>query len=126
MDFDFKGKKGFLLPMSGILALIIVTTLAMWYKQSVLQSFLANRLLDQRKSYLECKSLLPFLVGKLDELDSEKLGVEDKNFFQVENRSRSRWSISRSIWVDNKVRFTFNPAGKNGGAITLTVKYVRE
>lgn len=118
-------KKGFILPFTLILALLVLTTIGLWYRQVLLQSFLAKRLIEQRSLYLECRSLLPIMVRKLNEIETEELQRAQTDFFQVTSQKQLRWQVDRSAWVENKIRFTFRLVGEDIETLNMTVSYKR-
>jgi len=111
--------------MTVILGVIILTSLGLWYQQVVLQSFLAERLIEQRGLTIECRSLIPVLVDKLDQLEVVDLAQEQKNFLEIKESDRIRWRISRSKRVENKIRFTFWFKKESVETLNLTVFYNR-
>ncbi len=119
-------RRGFILPFTIILALVVLTSLGLWYQQVALQSFLASRLLQQRGLYVECRSLIPALKEKLDTLDTAELSSEDAGFLVVEVDQQPRWLVNRSIWVNDRVQFTFRRAGQGIEPLKLTVPYNRK
>ncbi len=124
IDHDDKRlANGFILPFTIVLALIVLTALALWYRQVILQSHLAERLVLQRALYIECKSLLPVLIEKLHELEDDELLKAQINFLEVKNENRFRWKIDRSQLIDSKIRFKFRIMGRNIESFDLTVPY---
>ncbi len=119
-------RDGFILPFSIILALMILTSLGLWYRQVILQSFLADRLLLQRSLYIECRSLMPALREKLNELDLQKLAQEENGFLTVEVNHHLRWRIDRSSWAGEHIQFTFNRIGRSEEPLTLVIPYQRQ
>ncbi len=119
-------RDGFILPFSIILALMILTSLGLWYRQVILQSFLADRLLLQRSLYIECRSLMPALKENLDELDLQKLAQAENRFLTVEVDHRVRWRIDRSPWAGQHIQFTFNRIGRSEEPLTLVIPYQRQ
>jgi hypothetical protein len=119
-------RAGFILPFSIILALMILTSLGLWYRQVVLQSFLADRLLLQRSLYIECRSLIPALKEKLHEADLQKLTQAADGFLTVELDHRQRWRIDRSAWTGEHIRLTFNRIGRSEEPLTLVIPYQRQ
>ncbi len=118
-------KDGFILPFSIILALVILTSLGLWYRQVILQSFLADRLLLQRSLYIECRSLIPALREKLNGLDVQKLTQEEYGFLTVEVDHRPRWRIDRLPWKDNRIRLAFTRIGRSEEPLKLVIPYQR-
>lgn len=119
-------KRGFILPFTIILALVVLTSLGLWYRQVALQGFLANRLLQQRSLYIECRSLIPALKEKLDTLDPAELNSEAADFLIVEVDQQPRWLVDRSVWADGRVQFTFRFAGQGHEPLKLIVPYDRK
>ncbi len=119
-------KKGFILPFSIILALVVLTSLGLWYRQVILQSFLADRLLLQRSLYIECRSLLPVLTEKLDGLSLSALESDEDKFLIVEVNHQKRWQVDRSAWVNDRVRFVFRRMGQNNEPLVLNIPYQRQ
>lgn len=119
-------RDGFILPFSIILALMILTSLGLWYRQVILQSFLADRLLLQRSLYIECRSLMPVLKEKLNGLDVQKLAQPENSFLTVEADLRPRWRIDRSSWAGEHIQFTFNRIGRSEEPVTLVIPYQRQ
>ncbi len=66
--FKRSSQRGFVLVFSIVLALIVLTSLGLWYQQIIIQGFLGERLIQQRSLYVECRSLLPVLIEELDKL----------------------------------------------------------
>ncbi|MCP4755170.1 MAG: hypothetical protein GY866_30200 [Proteobacteria bacterium] len=120
------GKPGYILPFSVILAAILLAMLGLWYRQVVLQSYLAERLLQQRALYIECRSLVPILIDELDKLDVDELIQKQEDFFKVKGTDRLRWKIDRSKWIDDKIRFTFKLRDQSIDSLNLTIHYTRE
>ncbi|PCI28969.1 MAG: hypothetical protein COB67_05135 [SAR324 cluster bacterium] len=114
---------GILFPFSVLITTILLATISLWYRQILLQSFIAERLLQQHTLYIECNSLLPILREKLRQQTTEELLQEDKDFFRVEVRHIARWSIERSALKNKQIRFTFHLLGQNIEALQLTVPY---
>ena len=114
---------GYILPLSWIVAIIILTSIGLWYQKITVQSFLAQRLIEQRGLFLECESLLPFLTEELEKLDHSELIKEKKDFIQIERPNRGAWTIDRSKWMDNKVQFIFRKDKEELQTIALTVFY---
>ncbi|MBT4264982.1 MAG: hypothetical protein HN580_06280 [Deltaproteobacteria bacterium] len=119
-------KGGFILPFSIILALVILTSLGLWYRQVILQSFLADRLLLQRSLYIECRSLIPALRKKLNGLDLQKLAQQEDGFLTVEIDHHPRWRIDRSPWTDERIQLTFSRIGRSEEPLTLVIPYQRK
>jgi len=117
--------KGFILPFSIMLALVVLTSLGLWYRQVILQSFLADRLLVQRSQYIECRSLIPILIEKLNGLDLQKLDQAQPEFLTVKIGHLSRWQIDRSALVDKHIRFIFKRVGLSEEPLILVVPYQR-
>lgn len=118
-------QRGFILPLTIILALVILTSLGLWYRQTVLQSFLAERLLKQRGGYIECRSLIPVLKARLDGLSLSQLHMDETDFLVVDLDHRPRWRIDRSAWTNNRVRFVFRRSGSEEEPLALIVPYNR-
>lgn len=118
--------RGFILPFTIVLALVVLTSLGLWYRQVALQGFLANRLLQQRSLYIECHSLIPVLKEKLDTLDLAELNSKDAGFLKVEVDQQPRWLVDRSVWADDRVQFTFRRAGQGHEPLKLIVPYNRK
>lgn len=119
-------RQGFVLPFSIILALVVLTSLGLWFRQVVLQGYLAERLLLQRSRYLECRSLLPALKERLDGLSLTDLNMNEEGFLQVDVDGRSRWRVDRSAWAEGRVRFYFRRAGGNDEPLVLMIPYERK
>lgn len=119
-------EKGFILPFSIILAFVVLSSLGLWYRQVILQGFLAEQLLHQRRLYSECRSLIPALNEKLNGLSHSALEIKEEDFMIVEVDHHLRWRIDRSAWIGNKVRFVFHKSGQNSEPIKLTIPYNRE
>ena len=118
-------KNGFILPFSIISALVILTSLGFWYRQTVMQGFLAKRLVQQRGAYIECRSLMPMLRERLDLVSAETLGNSENAFMLVDVNHQHRWRIDRSAWKNEKIRFRFHRAGQNDEPIELIIPYRR-
>lgn len=119
-------RRGFILPFSIILALVVLTSLGLWYRQVVLQGYLAERLLLQRSFYIECRSLMPVLLEKMDHLDPSTLEMDETEFMTVEVNQHLRWQIGRSALSNGRVRFDFRRAGRNDEPLVLTTPYERK
>ncbi len=116
---------GFVLPSVVILSLVVLTLTAIWYKQVTLQSYLAKRVIEQKARFLECKSLVPFLKEKLEELTSEDLLREQVDFITIGKGGQIRWKIAKSAWINNQVKFTFYSTNSSSESdkIVLTTYY---
>lgn len=119
-------RDGFILPFSIILALVILTSLGLWYRQVILQSFLADRLLFQRTLYIESRSLIPVLTEKLNELDLQKLAQKEEGFLTVEIDHLQRWQVDRSALLDERIQFIFRRVGRSDEPLTLVIPYQRK
>ncbi len=119
-------QRGFVLVFSIILALVILTSLGLWYQQIIIQGFLGERLIHQRSLYVECRSLLPILIDELDKSESVDLEERHEKFMNVSVKGQLRWVIDRSELVNNKIRFIFNPINIRGEALKLTIKYEKK
>ena len=118
--------RGYVLPIAVILGVIIMTTLGLWYQQVVLQSFLAERLIEQRGFTIECQSLIPILKERLDQLEDRELDQEKKDFMIVREDGRARWRIDRTKRIMNKIRFTFRPGDGGSDELKFTIFYERK
>ena len=118
-------RRGFILPFVIVLSLILLTAFSFWYKQTLLQSALAKRLLEQRAYYAECRSLLPYIKGKLDAVELERLKDEKIGFLTVKRNRESIWEIDRSAWRQGKIKLTFRRVGGSEDSIELIIKYDR-
>lgn len=118
-------KRGFILPFSIILALVVLSSLGLWYRQVTLQSFLADRLLLQRSLYVECRSLIPVLTEKLNGLSLTALKSAEKGFLAVEVGQQIRWQVDRSAWKNDRIRFVFNRTGQKYEPVVLIMPYHR-
>ena len=114
------------MPVTVIFGVIIMTSLGLWYQQIVLQSFLAERLIEQRALAIECRSLIPILIKKLDQLDVGELEEAKENFLEISENNSVRWRIDRSEHTANKIRFTFWLAKESEETLNLTVHYSRK
>ncbi|MFH2132998.1 MAG: hypothetical protein ABIK68_21645 [bacterium] len=119
-------KDGFILPFSIILALVVLTSLGLWYRQVILQSFLADRLLLLRGQYIECRSLIPVLTEKLNQLEMQRLSLPEDRFLMAEVDHQIRWQVDRSAWVDDRIRFAFKRVGRDEEPLLLIVPYHRK
>lgn len=115
---------GFVLPSVVVLSLVVLTLAAVWYRQITVQSYLAERVLEQKALLLECRSLLPYLKRRLEDLSRKEIVLEQSDFLVVRDGSAVRWRIDRSAWIDNRVKFAFSPV-RGGGPdrIVLTVRH---
>ncbi len=125
----FRGKpltSGFVLPSVIILSLVILTLTANWYRQVTVQSYLAERVIDQKALLSECKSLIPYLKMKLGELSSEEIIQEQPDFVILKDGQSIRWKIDRSAWINNKVKFSFFASNNiaRPDKIVLTTQYL--
>ncbi len=118
--------QGYVLPFVVVLSVIVLTSLGVWYRQVILQSFLSERLLSQRIDYNECKSLIPILRQMLDGLSQEELGTADESFYIINNQGEERWKISRSSWNGEKIEFRFQLLLEKREPIRLVVVYSRD
>ena len=116
-------EKGMVLPLVVILSLIILTSLGFWYRKTIVQSFLSERLIAQRIRYNECKSLIPVLRAKLGTISKDDLLHEDNNFLVVEVDGAEHWRVARSKILTDKVIFTFSAAKSSQEPIRLTLPY---
>ena len=119
--FESGLEKGFILPLVIIISLIIMTALGVWYRQVILQSFLSDRLIQQRAIFIECRSLLPILKEMAFHLTEEELKKEDEDFLLVEDQDELRWSISRSAITNHKLVFVFKPERHYAKPVRLTI-----
>lgn len=115
--------KGFVLPLVVVISLIIMTGLGVWYRQVILQSFLSERVIQQRTAFIECRSLFPLLRAKMDQLTSEELQQHDESFLVVKDGTMIRWTIYRSAVFNGKVVFDFKPDHHYTKPIRLTMGY---
>lgn len=122
---DIKDKEnivpGYILPLSWVAAVIILTSIGLWYQKITVQSFLAKRLIEQRGLFLECESLVPFLKDELKKLDHHQLIEEKESFLKIGRPNSEVWIIDRSKWMDDKIQFTFKLEGEEIQKIVLTV-----
>lgn len=109
-----------------ILALVVLTSLGLWYQQIIIQGFLGERLIQQRSMYVECRSLLPVLIEELGKTEPGGLNLSHESFMNISVKGKLRWRIDRSELINNKIRFTFNPMSAQGEPLTLTVKFEKE
>ncbi len=121
-----KSSKGFILPLSMILALVVLTSIGLWYRQIVVQSYLSERLIHQRSLYIECRSLLPVLIQKLDEKEEKDLLQAEEDFLNVEEQGNIRWKVDRSAAFGSKIRFTFKLTNSSMEPIRLTIPYSKQ
>ena len=112
-----------ILPLVVILSLIVLTSLGFWYRKAIVQSFLSERLIAQRIRYNECKSLMPILKHKLDDVAEDDLKHEDETFLTVSVAGKEQWQVGRSKLQSGKVTFTFTTAGSFQEPIRLTLPY---
>jgi hypothetical protein len=115
-------RHGFLLPFSFVTALILLTSAGFWYQQTVVQSKLEGFFLEKHLLYMECNSLIPFLVDKLKQLPANKLKKGDSDFQVVQVESVTRWRISRSSVIRNRVQFIFQGT-QSKPPIKITITY---
>jgi len=118
-----RGVSGYILPLSWVAAMIILTSIGLWYQKVTIQSFLAQRLIEQRGVFLECESLVPFLTDELKKLDQSQLIKEEKGFMQIKRPDNGLWIIDRSKWMNNKVQFTFRLEKEAVQKIALTISF---
>ena len=118
--------RGFVLPITVILGVIIMTSLGLWYQQAVMQSFLAERLIEQRGYTLECQSLIPILKERLDQLGDNELNQEKKDFMVIKEDGHIRWRIDRSKRMMNKIRFIFKQGDTGSETLNFTVLYEKK
>jgi len=116
-------QSGFLLPFCILISAILLTTSGFWYQQVILQSFIAERLLDQHKLYIESQSLIPFLKEQLDQLSDEELLQNQESFKIVEVQEVPRWRIERSMWKNQKIRFAFHLLNGEFEPLMITINY---
>lgn len=116
-------REGFILPITIVLSLILLTGVSLWYRQSITRGVLSIRLLEQRGDYGECRSLLPYVREKLIELDPLTLDVEAKDFLMVTVDQRTRWKIDRSAREQDQIRLTFRKQEDARGEIQLIIPY---
>jgi len=119
-------RRGFILPFSLMLALVVLTSLGLWFRQVVLQGFLAERLLVQRSEYIECRSFLPALKEKLDQLSLQELQSPVTRFMEVDVDGLARWQIDRSQFEQGRVRFSFFRVGRGDEPLVLVMPYERK
>ena len=120
------GQRGFVLVFSIILALVVLTSLGLWYQQIIIQGFLGERLIQQRSMYVECKSLLPVLIDELGKTEPGDFDLIHENFMNISVEGKLRWRIDRSELINNKIRFTFYPMSTQGESLALTVMFENE
>jgi len=119
-------RKGYVLPLTVFLSVMLLTAFGYWYQQVVLQSHLADRLVEQRRLYLECHSMLPWLIEQLEGLKVEQLNQEAKGFVRLVTAQQLRWEIDRSGWLlQRQIRFTFRWMEGQVPPLELTVNYQR-
>lgn len=116
-------EKGMVLPLVIVLSLVILTSLGFWYRKTIVQSFLSERLIEQRIKYNECKSLIPVLRQKLDDTPSDDLMHDDEVFLIVSVSGVERWRVARSRIISGKVIFTFSNEASFQDPIRLTLSY---
>lgn len=116
-------EKGMVLPLVIILSLIILTSLGFWYRKTIVQSFLSERLIEQRVRYNECKSLMPALKSKLNNTSSDALLNDDNDFLIIEVSGVERWRVARSRIFAGKIVFTFSDTKSTREPIRLTLPY---
>lgn len=118
-------QKGFVLPLVIVFSFIMMSSLAIWYRQVVVQSFLSEQLLLQHSLYKECQSLLPVLKEKLDTLESSELTIAQPSFFTLEDNGKMIWTIDRSPWEDELIVLTFREQSEMGKSVLLPIHYKR-
>jgi hypothetical protein len=120
-------RRGFVLPLTVLLTLMLLTGFGYWYRQVIWQSYLGERLVLQRLWYLECQSLLPMLKVQLDRLAVEELQQPVDRFVRLESSQRLRWEIDRGAWYQQQVPFVFHRMDRpDRPSLVLTVPYSRE
>jgi hypothetical protein len=117
--------KGMVLPLVIILSFIILSSLGFWYRRTMVQSFLSERLIAQRIDYTECKSLLPILKIKLDAISSEQLKQANDDFMTVAVSGKKQWQIARSPYSNGRVVFVFTRMQSSHQLIRLSLTYKR-
>lgn len=124
--FSFR-QQGVILPVVVIVSLILMTSISLWYRKVILQSFLSERLIEQRMVYKECSSLLPYLRQRLNEVSKDKLGQSDSEFLRIEVDGEGQWLVGRSEWINqNKIVFTFTPLSSAQETIRISMRYFVE
>jgi hypothetical protein len=119
-------RRGFVLPLTILLTLMLLTAFGYWYRQVVLQSHLGQRLVVQRGWYLECQTLLPLLKKQLDRLGIEELQQPADRFVSLETGQRLRWEIDRGAWRQHQVPLVFRRVDRTDRpSLALMLHYVR-
>ena len=126
MTKAYKRYRGIVLPIVIVLSLIILTSVSIWYRKVILQSFLSERLILQRIAYKECNSLIPILKAKLKDLPKEEFERPEDKFLTVEDEGKVHWTVDRSAWAGKKIVFTFKPSNQLLEPIRLTIGYSGE
>ena len=114
--------RGFIFLLVVVMSLIIMSALGVWYRQVILQSFLSDRIIQQRAAFIECRSLLPVLRVMTAQLTDEDLKREDKAFLLIKDEEQLRWTIVRSALAGEKLVFEFNPGTHYSRSVRFTVK----
>ena len=117
------GERGFVLPVTIIVSLIVLTSVGVWYRQTLSRGHLARQVVQRRALYLECGSLLPLLVGELSLLEPARLSHPARDFFELGDVDRPRWAVDRSALRDGRVVFTFRRRDVSIDPIVLTIAY---
>lgn len=117
--------KGYILPLTVILTLALVTSLGVWYRNVVLSGYISERMIRQRGAYRECQSLLPHLRSMLEEIPLEDLEKKQNGFLLLKDGGRDRWIIHRSAWKHGKVVFTFEALDDVLRPVRLSLFYER-
>ena len=107
-----------------VFTLIIISSITFWYRQVIIQSSLANKLISQQALQNEVGTLIPFLKEKLEILDQVKLKNNEEGFLEINDLGEVRWIIDRSALKNNKIRFTFHLMNSSIEPLIYTVRYV--
>lgn len=101
-------QRGFILIGAIIFSMVLLTTISLWYRQIILQKYIAERLVENHMLLTECRSLLPTLNNKLKSLDLPAILEAEEGFLILKESGSIRWKINRNAWKNGGVTFIFH------------------
>lgn len=114
-----------MLVSSIIFSTIILTLLAVWYRQVILQTYLSEHLLQNSDVLMECRSLLPVLQDKVKRMSKKVLLQSESDFLVLKEKGKIRWKIDRKAWQYDGICFIFHLQESDREPIRLKIAYLR-
>lgn len=112
-------KKGFVLIISLLVSIFIMTSFSIWYQSAIFQSFVSKQLIQEKIYHIEAKSLLPMVKEKIASLPNNEKEMEV--FFTLQDKGHIEWNISKSKLFDNKIKIIFQKTNTYMGPVNVSI-----